>query len=106
MAVASVAFSLSPVNSAEVESYCNDMTSFYNIWKEKYVVKDEYVTNQEQFYVWYSEERYNGDNVSVPVTVSEAHGYGMLITASMSEYDEQSKIFDGMYRFIKHIQAI
>lgn len=102
MAVASVAFSLSPVNSAEVESYCNDMTSFYNIWKEKYVVKDEYVTNQEQFYVWYSEERYNGDNVSVPVTVSEAHGYGMLITASMSEYDEQSKkYFDGMYRFYK-----
>ena len=85
MAVASVAFSLSPVNSAEVESYCNDMTSFYSIWKEKYIVKDEYVTNQEQFYVWYSEERYNGDNVSVPVTVSEAHGYGMLITASMSE---------------------
>ena len=41
-------------------------------------------------------------NVSVPVTVSEAHGYGMLITVSMAEYDTQAKYyFDGMYRFFK-----
>lgn len=90
------------VNAAEASSYTNDMTSFYETWKDKYVVRDNYVTDEEQYYVLYNEEKYSGDNVSVPVTVSEAHGYGMLIMASIAEYDTQSKeYFDGMYRYFK-----
>lgn len=106
--VTTAAFSLSPINTEAIGTYYNDMTTFYDVWKEKYLVKDSYVTDQEQYYVKYSEERYNDDNVSVPVTVSEAHGYGMLITASISEFDRQSKkYFDGMYHFYKaHLSDI
>lgn len=80
----------------------DDTVSFYQQWKDKYIVQDKYVTDEVQYYVYYSEEKYNGGNQSVPVTVSEAHGYGMLITASMAEYDENAKsYFDGMYRYFK-----
>lgn len=89
------------VSAAEVQISENTL-SFYNNWKQKYLVKDNYVADETQYYVYYSEEKYQGGNTSVPVTVSEAHGYGMLITASMAEYDENAKeYFDGMYRFFK-----
>ncbi|MCM1314758.1 MAG: glycosyl hydrolase family 8 [Prevotella sp.] len=79
-----------------------DTINFYNQWKQKYLVQDNYVTNETQYYVYYSEEKYQGGNTSVAVTVSEAHGYGMLITASMADYDENAKeYFDGMYRYFK-----
>lgn len=79
-----------------------DTISFYQQWKEKYLAQDNYVTDETQYYVYYSEEKYNGDNQSVAVTVSEAHGYGMLIFAQMAEYDNSAKdYFDGMYRFYK-----
>lgn len=80
----------------------DDTVNFYQHWKDKYIVQDKYVTDEVQYYVYYSEEKYSGGNQSVPVTVSEAHGYGMLITASMAEYDENAKsYFDGMYRYFK-----
>ena len=92
---------LNTVNAADIQ-FTDDTISFYNHWKEKYIVQDNYVTDEVQYYVYYSEEKYNGGNQSVPVTVSEAHGYGMLITASMAEYDENAKsYFDGMYRYFK-----
>ncbi len=75
---------------------------FYETWKEKYLAQDSYVTDETQYYVYYGEERYSGGNYSVPVTVSEAHGYGMLIMASMADYDKNAKsYFDGMYRYFK-----
>ncbi len=89
------------VNAAEVR-LSNDTVDFYNQWKEKYLTQDSYVKDEVQYYVYYSEEKYTGGNYSVPVTVSEAHGYGMLITASMAEYDNDAKAyFDGMYRYFK-----
>ncbi|MDE6519170.1 MAG: hypothetical protein K2K91_01755 [Ruminococcus sp.] len=89
------------VNATDIQ-FTNDTISFYNQWKEKYIVQDNYVTDEVQYYVYYSEEKYNGGNQSVPVTVSEAHGYGMLIMASMAEYDENAKsYFDGMFRYFK-----
>lgn len=76
--------------------------SFYNEWKEKYLEINPYTDDETQYYVWYSEEKYADVNSQVEVTVSEAHGYGMLIAACMAEYDGESKeIFDGMYRFYK-----
>lgn len=89
------------VNAAEVR-LSNDTVDFYNQWKEKYLTQDSYVKDEVHYYVYYSEEKYTGGNYSVPVTVSEAHGYGMLITASMAEYDNDAKAyFDGMYRYFK-----
>lgn len=92
-------------NSAELSGQNKlsaETISFYDQWKDKYLVKDEYVKSEDQYYVYYSEEKYNGGEYSVPVTVSEAHGYGMLIMASMAEYDSNAKdYFDGMYRFFK-----
>ncbi len=51
-----------------------DTISFYETWKEKYLVQDKYAADVPQYYVYYSEEKYEGGDVSVPVTVSEAHG--------------------------------
>lgn len=98
---ASVVQSLLPVCAAQ-DRLSDETIRFYNSWKQKYLVQDTYVSDETQYYVYYSEEHYQGGNYSVPVTVSEAHGYGMLITASMAEYDENAKAyFDGMYRFFK-----
>lgn len=90
------------------EKLTNETVDFYDYWKEKYIVQDKYVTNDTQYYVWYSDTPYSDNNNGVEVTVSEAHGYGMLITASMAEYDNQAKeIFDGMYAYYKaHLSEI
>lgn len=90
------------VNAYETSALSEDTLSFYEQWKEKYLTHDKYVTDGTQYYVYYSEEHYDGGNASVPVTVSEAHGYGMLIFASMADHDAQAKeYFDGMYRYFK-----
>lgn len=74
--------------------------SFYDNWKSRYLAENTYVTNEQQYYIWYSGENYSQNNSETAVTVSEAHGYGMLITACMADYDSSAKeIFDGMYRF-------
>jgi len=78
-----------------------ETTDFYQQWKDKYLVQNPY-SDETQFYVWYSGEKYSDTNSETPVTVSEAHGYGMLITASMADSDSSAhEIFDGMYRFYK-----
>ncbi|MDE6005211.1 MAG: hypothetical protein K2G88_07480 [Oscillospiraceae bacterium] len=88
--------------AGEIKNLSQDTVNFYQEWKEKYLAQDNYVTDEDQYYIWYSEEKYSGNHQSVAVTVSEAHGYGMLIFAEMAEYDENAKnYFDGMYRFYK-----
>ena len=85
-----------------------ETTNFYEQWKSRYVVKNPYITCENQYYVWYSGETYTQNNSETAVTVSEAHGYGMLITASFADYDSESKdIFDGMYRYYRaHLSEI
>lgn len=79
-----------------------DTISFYEVWKEKYLAQNTYVTDEIQYYVHYSDQTYAEAGYEIAVTVSEAHGYGMLITAGMAEYDSEAKeIFDGMYRYYK-----
>ena len=87
-------FAVSSISCVSAEDSIN---SFYEKWKNNYVVRDTYVTDEDQYYVWYSGEKYNNDNQSVAVTVSEAHGYGMLITACLDD----KELFDGMYRYYK-----
>lgn len=79
----------------------NDIKAYYDMWKETYVRQDTYVDSEEQYYVWYSGETFEkGSETSTPVTVSEAHGYGMLIFATMAGYDKDAKkYFDGMYQY-------
>lgn len=85
-----------------------ETTSFYSQWKNKYIVKNPYVTDEEQYYVFYGEKTYEQAQNTVEVTVSEAHGYGMLIAASMAGCDSEAKaLFDGMYRFYRaHLSSI
>ncbi|BBI36306.1 glycosyl hydrolase family 8 [Cohnella abietis] len=69
----------------------------YDEWKAKYVKENPYVKGQ--YYVWYADGDWFKEN---EVTVSEAHGYGMLITALMAGHDaDAKKYFDGMYRYFR-----
>ncbi|MFD0588627.1 glycosyl hydrolase family 8 [Paenibacillus sp. GCM10027627] len=68
----------------------------YDEWKKKYVRANPY--DKSQYYVWYNDGGWNGD----AITVSEAHGYGMMITAIMAGYDRDAKkIFDGMHSYFR-----
>ncbi|MCR4646046.1 MAG: hypothetical protein K5695_11690 [Oscillospiraceae bacterium] len=86
------AYSVQPL-SAETLHY-------YEEWKDTYLKTDPYVSGEPQYYVFYGDESYEEAHTTVEVTVSEAHGYGMLIAALMADYDsEAQEIFDGMYRY-------
>ena len=100
--------SATPV-ALEAESVLvKETINFYDYWKEKYLVQNPYVTDETQYYVFYGDQTYSEAGYEVEVTVSEAHGYGMLIAAPMSDYDnEAKKIFDGMYRYYQsHLSEI
>ncbi|WP_229753248.1 S-layer homology domain-containing protein [Paenibacillus segetis] len=69
----------------------------YNEWKSKYLKQNPY--NSDQYYVWYADGDWFEEN---EITVSEAHGYGMLITSLMAGHDpDAKKYFDGMYRYFR-----
>ncbi|WP_182914175.1 glycosyl hydrolase family 8 [Paenibacillus sp. 1011MAR3C5] len=76
-------------------------------WKAKYLKTNPYNTTTTEKYVWYAdgswfEEETEGDITFMPITVSEAHGYGMLILALMAQNDEESKAdFDAMFHYFK-----
>ncbi|RJE91310.1 hypothetical protein D3P07_04465 [Paenibacillus sp. 1011MAR3C5] len=73
-----------------------EVALLYDQYKLKYIKKNPY--DNSQYYIWYNDGGWNGD----AITVSEAHGYGMMITALMAGHDPEAKgIFDGMYRFFR-----
>ena len=85
---------------ASAQTLSSDTTQYYSDWKETYLRRNPYVKDETQYYVFYGEKEYAQAHATVEVTVSEAHGYGMLIAALMSDYDSEAKnIFDGMYRY-------
>ena len=68
---------------------------FYRKWKAKYLVTSRTAGN---FFVLVDEEE-KGKGPR-KISVSEGHGYGMLITAFMAGADPQAReIFDGMWRY-------
>ncbi len=73
----------------------------YLEWKRRYLYRD-YGSAEDRAFILYSLESRNEDwfeekNV---LTVSEAHGYGMLALATMAGRDPDAKRdFDAMYRF-------
>jgi endo-1,4-beta-D-glucanase Y len=77
--------------------------ALYDEWKSKYLKEHPY--QKGQYYVWYSDGEWfaEGDEEEqIAITVSEAHGYGMLITVFMAGYDADAKSrFDGMYRYFR-----
>ncbi|RMD79767.1 MAG: beta-glucanase [Lentisphaerae bacterium] len=64
---------------------------FYEYWKKKYLIESSKVPGD-----------YKVDYNKHGTTVSEAMGYGMLITVQMAGYDPKAKMyFDGLNRFRK-----
>ena len=64
---------------------------FYDKWKYEYLKND--CGNTDEYYV------FSGGG---SINVSEAQGYGMMITAYFAGYDANAQIlFDGLYKFYK-----
>lgn len=71
------------------------VTSLFDDYKSMYLKK--YGDNQ-----YYIKADGEGEGGNSSLTVSEAHGYGMMILALMAGYDDSAQIeFDGMYRFFE-----
>lgn len=76
-------------------------------WKQKYVRTNPYDSTQK--YVWYSDASWFEEETDpatgityMPITVSEAHGYGMLILAMMAKQHEDTKAdYDAMFRYFE-----
>ena len=69
-------------------------TSFYDAWKARYLVSG---CGRGRRYV-----SVRDDITDDTISVSEGHGYGMLISALMAGHDPQARTnFDGLYRFFK-----
>ena len=69
----------------------NQVTTFYDLWKSNYLING---CDTNHYYVDFASGNTN--------TVSEAHGYGMMIAPLMAGYDVNAKkYFDGMYRYYK-----
>lgn len=79
----------------QVENKDEAVTTFYELWKTNYLKNA--CGDPTQYYVQYQ------PNGGIQTTVSEAHGYGMLITVIMANYDPNAQtIFNG---FVKYLLA-
>jgi len=68
---------------------------FYDQWKSIYLVQG---CGEGRYFVNINA----GSRASDQTTVSEAHGYGMMLSALMAGYDSQArKIFDGFFLYYK-----
>lgn len=85
-------------NNVSQTSMDSTLYDVYQYWKEEYVTASG--STENGYYV-----SSNGGTGATEgaLTVSEAHGFGMLITALMSKFDSTNSktIFDGMYKFYK-----
>ena len=75
------------------EALNDSVSSLYDDYKSSYLKS----YGSDQYYIKANGE---GPGGSSSLTVSEAHGYGMIILALMAGYDANAQTeFDGMYRF-------
>lgn len=71
-----------------------DITDYYEFWKKNYLMESK---NTDKGY--YIKCKGTG-GTSTNITVSEAHGWGMIVFALMDGYDSKAhEYFDGMYWF-------
>ncbi len=81
---------IKPSNYTQAE-LDNQTKAFYDKWKAEYLKND--CGNSDEYYVLYSSDA---------KTVSEAHGYGMMLTAFFAGYDTNAQTyFDGLYNWYK-----
>lgn len=74
---------------------------FYEKWKSRYLVTG---CGDGRAYVFVNADGSDtgGNRDPDSISVSEGHGYGMLITVLMAGYDPQARAyFDGFYRFLR-----
>ncbi len=73
------------------------VSALYDNWKGRYLMNGS-PCGAGQYWV--------ATGMGDKATVSEAHGYGMMITAFMAGYDPDAQnIFDGMYRYFREHPA-
>lgn len=77
------------------------VAKFYETWKNDYLRQP--ADKNDEYYIFYNDKGYAEPKNAV--TVSEAHGYGMMITAIMAG-SQDKQYFDGLYRFIKRMEVI
>lgn len=76
-----------------------DIKAFYDYYRRKYFKPSNGVTPGGGYYLD-RPDNYQGGNYK---TISEAHGYGMIIIALMAGYDAEAReLFDGFYNFYHH----
>ena len=81
-------------NQQQLDSH---VASFYKEWKAQYIKND---CDPNEYYVWYQDLENKNENAK---SISEAQGYGMIITAFMAGYDKDAKKqFDKLYTFAKN----
>ena len=76
--------------------------TFYDVWKSRYLKNSE--CGDDRYYINVNADGVStgGGRASDSITVSEANGYGMLITALMAGHDPNAQIyFDGLYRMFR-----
>ncbi len=94
-------------NHITQEAMDNTVIRLYKEWKEKYLKDNPYEAGQK--YVWYSDASWYEEETDedtgltyMPITVSEAHGYGMMILAIMAGQDEEARDdYDAMFRYFR-----
>lgn len=89
-----------PAGSVQVQT-----AAFYKAWKQRYIAqtcgKGRYLVD-----VAADGKPVGGGTEAGTLTVSEAHGYGMLLTVIMADADPQARtIFDGMVQYFHDHQA-
>ncbi len=96
------------VDETPADTISEETLDYYEKWKSKYLVTNPYATDETQYFIMYGDGLYSEVGYENAVTVSEAHGYGMLIFVSLADYDSEAKdIFDGMYYYYRdHLSEI
>ncbi|CAM4208517.1 glycosyl hydrolase family 8 [Erysipelothrix inopinata] len=86
-------------NHISQEEMDQTVQRLFTEWKQKYLKVDP--NNIDQKYVWYSDGNPD-DYEDNEITVSEAHGYGMIILAMMAnQYNHTQSDYDAMFRYFK-----
>src|SRR6266404_189168 len=82
---------IKPSNATQA-SMDNTVSNFWYSWKGRYLK----TASTGGYYVYYNYE----DPSNQAATVSEAHGYGMVLSAYMAGADPQARTYvDGLYRY-------
>lgn len=91
------------INEYSQKGLNNELVSFYNQWKKRYLMTVENTTPTLE-YLFYTLDQPMSNNA---VTCSEAMGYGMVIFPIMSKFDPSAKEhFTNIYNYIKTYPSI